>query len=193
MNLPVEICDVVSGWAPAMLVPASGWSQSDAAPKLMWSAERLVRRALAGTALAATALLIGGCLYVPTPNGRTIEGSEVKDDDLSFLKPGVTTKAEVTAQFGNPTMFWRDENIFVYRWVRREGVLVWAVAAGYSGSFGAADIPQELAFLLKFDRDDRLVGSEIVKRPMLKSYGEFLLEWRDAQRAKEAKEKKVEP
>lgn len=159
----------------------------------MGSGSKLVRLAVAGVSLAALALMPSGCVYIPTPNGEAVEGREVRDEDLAFMTPGTTTKDEVIAHFGNPTMFWRDENILIYRWVKRKGVVLWAVAAGYSASFGAADVPQELAFLLKFDGDDRFVNSEIVEKPISESYGDFLREWRDTQRAHDWKPKGAVP
>jgi hypothetical protein len=143
--------------------------------------------------LAATGILMGSCLYIPTAHEPATEGAEVRQEQLSFLQPVVTTKVDVIQRFGNPTFFWRDENILVYRWVKKKGVLLWAVAAGYSASLGAADIAQEQAFLLKFDRTDRLVNSEILVKPMMKSYGEFLLEWRNAQRDRNSSQKGAEP
>ncbi len=129
--------------------------------------------------LLAAVLLTGGCLFVPTPKGKTLEGTEVKQADFAFLHGRQTTRDEVLRTLGKPTVLWRDENIFVYRWVKRRGVLLWAIAGGYSASYGALDVPQEFAFLIKFDGNDRFQTSQIVEKPPLKSYGKFLLEWRD--------------
>jgi hypothetical protein len=159
----------------------------------MSARKHIVRRVPAGALLVATGILMGSCLYIPTAQEPAAEGTEVRQEQLAFLQPMATTKGEVIQRFGNPTFFWRDENILVYRWVKKKGVLLWAVAAGYSASFGAADIAQEQAFLLKFDRADRLVGSEILVKPMMKSYGDFLLEWRDAQRARNSPPRGAEP
>jgi len=142
------------------------------------------RHIRAGALVAALVWFGSGCLYIPTPHGKAVEGTEVTLSDLAFLRPGETSKEEVTRKLGSPTILWRDENIFVYRWVKQRGVLLWAVASGYSGSFGLIDVPQEFAFLLTFDRNDIFVNSETLEKPVGKAYGDFLLEWRDAQRAR---------
>jgi len=159
----------------------------------MCSGIKIVRGMAAGASLAVVVCFLGGCLYIPTPQRRAFEGTEVKQDELAFLQPAVTTKEEVIQRFGNPAFLWRDENILVYRWVKQRGIMLWGVAAGYSASFGAVDVTQEFAFLLKFDPDERFVSSEIVAKPAMKNYGDFLLDWRDAQRARDWKQKETEP
>ena len=133
----------------------------------------------------ALALLLTGCLYIPTPHAGTLEGTEVKSAQLKFLQAGQTTKEDVIRTLGKPTILWRDENIFVYRWVKLRGILLWAMAGGYSASAGAIDVSEEYAFLVKFDSDDHFRTSQIVEKPPLKSYGQFLLEWRDSQRTRQ--------
>jgi hypothetical protein len=136
----------------------------------------------ANPVLLAAALLASGCLYLPTPKGKILEGTEVKQADLAFLRPAETTKETVVQTLGQPTLFWRDQNILVYRWVKPHGVLLWAVPGGYTVAAGALDVSQECAFLLKFDGKDRYQASQILEKPPLKSYGRFLLEWRESQR-----------
>jgi hypothetical protein len=51
----------------------------------------------------------------------------------------------------------------------------------------------DLAFLIKFDAADRFVVSETVRKPAMKSFGQFLLDWREAQRAKGLEGKKSMP
>jgi hypothetical protein len=145
-------------------------------------------------AIVLTIGLITGCILpIPTPHGRVVEGSEVKPSDLAFLKPSLTTKDEVLQRLGKPAIFWRDENTLVYRWVQLKGVLLWAIAGGYNAAFGAVDITAEYAFLVKFDTADRFVISETVRKPGSKTFGQFLLDWRDAKRAKSLEGKESTP
>ena len=127
----------------------------------------------------AALLFASGCLFVPALKDTTLEGREVKQTDLAFLLPGQTTREEVTRRLGKPTVLWRDERVLVYRWVKLQGTLFWCLAGGYQATGGALDVPQEFAFLIKFDGNDVYQASEIVKKPPLKSYGKFLLDWRD--------------
>jgi hypothetical protein len=129
--------------------------------------------------LLATLLFASGCLFVPALKDTTLEGREVKPTDLAFLRPGQTTREEVTRRLGKPAVLWRDQRILVYRWVKLQGTLLWCLAGGYQAAGGAIDVPLEYAFLIKFDGHDVLQTSEIMKKPPLKSYGKFLLDWRD--------------
>jgi hypothetical protein len=143
----------------------------------------LSRKSLLAAVLAMT--LAAGCILpIPTPHGKILQGGEVKSSDLAFLKPSLTTKEEVIEHLGKPAIFWRDENTLIYRWIQREAILLWAIGGGYQADFGATDITAEYAFLIKFDAADRFVISETVRKPAMKSFGQFLLDWRDAQRAK---------
>lgn len=151
----------------------------------MGVAPRSIRLVATGTLLATAFLTIAGCLYIPTPSGATLAGREVMEEDLAFLQPGVTSKEDVETRLGNPTFLWRDENVLIYRWVEREGVMLWAIAGHYNAAFGATDISKEVAFLVKFDADDRYVNSEIRDKPPMKSFGDFLLEWRDSQKTRD--------
>lgn len=140
-----------------------------------------------------TALTTGCVLPIPTPHGKVLEGAEVKESALAFLKHSLTTKAEVIQHLGQPTIFWRDENTLVYRWVQRKGVILWVIGGGYKADAGAVDITAEYAFLVKFDTADRFVVSETVRKPAMESFGQCLLNWRDAQRAKKLQGKDFWP
>lgn len=138
---------------------------------------------------------IAGCvvLPIPTPHGRTLEGTEVKPADLAFLQPAVTPKEEVTRRLGPPTLLWRDENVFVYRWVQRKGVVIWAAGGGYSAGVGYFNLTAEFAYLVRFDRADRFEAAETVPIRRGKPFGDYLLEWRDTQRARRVREEGSEP
>ncbi len=140
--------------------------------------------------MALLTVSLGGCILfpIPTPHGSVLEGAEVQPSHVESLEPARTTKEEVTRRFGTPTIWWRDENILAYRWVQRKGLLIWAVGGGYSSAGGVVDITAEYAFLIKFDEADRFRSSEIVRKPSGKPFGQFLLDWRDSQRAKEGTE-----
>jgi outer membrane protein assembly factor BamE (lipoprotein component of BamABCDE complex) len=147
------------------------------------------RRMSAAAILAL--LLAGGCVVVPipTPQGKVLAGTAVHSSDLAFLQPAITTKKEVLQRLGKPTVIWRDENIFIYRWIQSKGVFLWVIGAGYQADFGASDITAEYAFLIKFDPSDRFDSAETVHKPALKSFGQFLLDWRDAHRTRHPERK----
>ena len=141
-----------------------------------------------------TAGLTAGCILpIPISHGKILEGAEVKTAELGFLQPEVTTNAEVIKRLGQPAILWRDENTLVYRWVQRKGMVLWAIGGYGAGAIGATDITAEFAFLIRFDPADRFVVSETVRISGGKPFGEFLLNWRDAQRNKTSELKEAKP
>lgn len=86
-----------------------------------------------------------------------------------------------------------SENVFVYRWVQREGLVIWVAGAYYSGNAGYFNITAEFAYLVKFDPADRFQASETVPIRHGKPFGEYLIEWRDARRARRADTEETKP
>ena len=120
-----------------------------------------------------------GCCLLPVPTGedKMLSGKQVKDEQLSFLAPGVTTRQEVIERLGNPAVIWEDARVFVYRWEMRQGILFWAVGAYYSGALGMTDLPKKYLFLIRFDEQDRVQRFERTVCPSFRSYSDCLTEW----------------
>lgn len=120
-----------------------------------------------------------GCILLPIPTHehKVLAGSPVTEEQLVFLVRNVTTKSEVTGRLGSPDVIWEEAHLFAYNWVVRQGILVWAVGAGYSGAGGISDIPKHYMLLIQFDDQDRVQRFERAVRPSYKSYGDFLKEW----------------
>lgn len=127
----------------------------------------------------------GCCLLpVPTTEDKVLAGKQVKDEQLSFLAPGVTTRQEVIERLGNPAVIWEDARVLVYRWEMRQGILFWAVGAYYSGALGMTDLPKKYLFLIRFDEQDRVQSYEQTVCPPYRSYSDCLTEWVRAGSAK---------
>jgi hypothetical protein len=122
---------------------------------------------------------LNGCILLPIPTQeyKVLAGTPVTEEQLVFLAPNITTKSEVTARLGSPDVIWEDARLFAYNWVVRQGILIWAVGAGYSGRTGILDIPKRYMLLIQFDEQDRVQRFERAVRPSYKSYGDFLKEW----------------
>jgi len=131
--------------------------------------------------LFCTLLSQTGCILLPIPTQehKVLSGTPVTEEQLAFLVRNVTTKTEVTVRLGSPDVIWEDAHLFTYNWVVRQGILVWAVGAGYSGAAGISDIPKHYMLLIQFDDQDRVQRFESAVRPSYKSYGDFLKEWID--------------
>ena len=136
----------------------------------------------------AIALLLAGCvLPIPTPEHKVLEGVPVTAEQLDFVargvEPNVTTRDEVLARLGTPSVIWEDARVYAYRWDMRQGVLVWAVAGAGAGAgvspagFGRTDIPRHHLVLVQLDAQDRVVRAEHVTRPLTQTYGDFLKRW----------------
>ena len=63
--------------------------------------------------LAVSSILLGGCSF-----GSISHGSEVTEQDLADIKPGITTKKDIYRTFGEPTRIVENGTIFFYSWTR---------------------------------------------------------------------------
>jgi|GEM_PF-963280 len=124
-------------------------------------------------------LLLASCvmLPVPTKESKVLAGKPVKDEQLSFLKPKITTKDEVIERLGHPNIIWDDARAFIYDWDMRQGILFWAVGAYVTGNAGMTDIPKHYQFIARFDEQDRVVDFTRMTRPLFQRYADFLTEW----------------
>ncbi len=126
------------------------------------------------------------CIVIPLPESKVLSGRRITDEDLLFLQPSVTTKADVIGLLGEPTVFWEDENVFAYDWEMRQGILLWAVGGGYSGAAGVMDLPKPYVLLIQFDQNGHLKRFETTTPSPFDSYGEHLLDWIEQQEERES-------
>jgi len=114
---------------------------------------------------------------IPTAEDKVLAGKQITEEQLSFLTTKVTTKPEVLDRLGNPIVIWENARVFVYNWKMRQGILLWAYGAYYTGGFGMTDIPKQYLLLIMFDEQDRVQRFERAVCPMNRSYSECLTEW----------------
>ncbi len=129
--------------------------------------------------LLCALLVPAGCLLLPIPTQerKVLAGKAVSEEQLAFIVPDVTTRSEVVSRLGDPDVIWEEARLIAYNWEIRQGVLVWAIGAYYSGAAGVTDIPKHYMLLIRFDEQDRVRRFERAVRPPHKSYGDFLKEW----------------
>ena len=94
-------------------------------------------------------LALTGCITIPTTENTVLSGEKVTDQQLVFVKQGMTTKSEITDQLGPPDIFLIDKNIFAYDWQTRQAIMIWAIGGPYQASVGAADIPKNYVLRIK--------------------------------------------
>ena len=117
------------------------------------------------------------CVVIPVPESKVLSGRRIVDAELSFLQPGVTTKADVIRHLGEPTVFWEDERIFAYDWKMLQAVMPWVIGGPYSAVAGVEMIGKKYILLIQFDQDDRLTRFEKTVRSPFDSYGDHLIDW----------------
>jgi len=113
------------------------------------------------------------CLYIPLSEKKVLAGKPIADAEFSFIKTGVTTKADVIRHLGNPTVFWVDERIFTYSWKMRKGVFIICSFQDCDGG----DVGKKYILLVQFNRDNRVTRFEKTVRRLFVSYGDHLTDW----------------
>jgi len=115
---------------------------------------------------------------LPIPTGDAIpgKGRGLTSEELSFIRPGITTKGEVVERLADPDVIWIEERIFAYNWRTRWGIYI-AVVAG-PPFVGGGDIGvKDIVLLIRFDPNDRVERFEVTHRSRFDSYGEHLEKW----------------
>ena len=63
--------------------------------------------------LAILSMFLGGCSF-----GSISHGSEIAEQELAEIKPGITAKKDIYRTFGEPTRVVENGAIFFYSWTR---------------------------------------------------------------------------
>ena len=66
-----------------------------------------------GISLLILGMFLSGCSF-----GSISHGSEISEQQLTEIKPGVTTKKDIYRSFGEPTKIVESGAIFFYSWTR---------------------------------------------------------------------------
>jgi len=125
-------------------------------------------------------LFVQGCILLPIPTGDAIpgEGRDFTSEELSFIRPGITTKGEVVERLADPDVIWVEERIFAYNWRTRWGIII-GVVAGPPFVGGDNIGVKDIVLLIRFDSNDRVERIEVTHRSSFDSYGEHLEKWHD--------------
>ncbi|MFN9078392.1 MAG: hypothetical protein ACK5WX_13310 [bacterium] len=119
---------------------------------------------------------------IPLPQDTVLEGKPVTAEQIAFLTPSVTTKAEIIERLGLPSVVWEDARVMTYDWEMRQGILIWAVGGYTVGAAGITDIPAHHLLIMEFDESWTLRRYEHATRDLMKSYPDFLVEWKASER-----------
>ena len=101
------------------------------------------------TVFIISALFLSGCSF-----GSISHGSEITEQQLTELKPGVTTKKDIYRTFGEPTKVVENGAIFFYSWTR----------GGQSSFLGMGSTETDTkSLMIEFD-DDGIVKEHRITR-----------------------------
>jgi len=115
-----------------------------------------IRAALLAAALPALHACMA--LTVPFSQQREVAGQEVTRLAALRLSPGRTTRSEVVARLGKPSLQWSAERTLVYTWSARESRAVLVSNPGRPLGFERVhDGTRAHQLALQFDADDRLL------------------------------------
>ena len=100
-------------------------------------------------------VLVAGCVATPVAvEPRVLEGRPFTDAQLDFVRPGATTRQDVIASIGRPTIWLAEQRILVYglRKVAPVGTL-WFIGAGPGGAGGVVEGETREAIFFALDGD----------------------------------------
>jgi hypothetical protein len=134
--------------------------------------------------LPMLAVLLTGCVGVmPVPPSRNQPacGKVITPEQVKFIVPGQTTRAEVMARLGD---HFRDSPrlpVLAYSWEKPAvGWTWWILLAGPGGAAGGGGYTEGShwqAFFVKFDANDRVKATRFVSLSNHRSLDEQLEDW----------------
>lgn len=108
---------------------------------------------------------VATCAPVHSYSDEAVAGRKTTSEDVAFIKPGVTTRDEVIAKLGKPTVDLADLKILVYPWMELKEQWVGVVP----GFIWTAPRTADWALFVATDENNRVVG-----------YGFEQLKWSDS-------------
>ena len=125
-------------------------------------------------------LLLTSCVGIlPMPNfSRTPEnGKVIQSEQVSFIRPGLTTRQEVTNRLGCEFRDSPRAPALAYSWEIPGGRGLWWLACMEGGVSGEFEWSYWRAFFVLFDADDVVAETKFVRLGGKKSLDEQLEQW----------------
>lgn len=124
-----------------------------AGEKLPWTKVTSITFVMAAFAFAMAPLLLSGCQYVRA-------GQRISQNMAAFIQPGGTTRTEIVAEFGPPSIELKDERVIAYTWQTENATRsspAWrgGVMERDETIIGLAD----WAFCIRLDERDRVLNT----------------------------------
>jgi hypothetical protein len=117
-----------------------------------------------GVCLSATVVLLGGCLYDKYPT----QDANVEPSAIAFIKPGITTRAEVVENLGDPGLEWKAEQGIAYLWITSKK---WHI-----GHASCRPVTQN-AFAVQFHGQQRVLRHQFFREDETMKMEAKILQW----------------
>jgi len=138
------------------------------------------RHGLTRCALAALLSAVTACVSVPLPltSHREVSGREITRGDVGGLSVGRSTRVEVMAKLGPPTLDWSAERTLVYSWADRRSR--YALSSRPTAPLTLDEIDEGTRrhlLALQFDARDRLLRAAELREDSVHGPAPGLHEW----------------
>jgi hypothetical protein len=136
------------------------------------------------TLLSFCLLALAGCaaIVIPVSNGEVTSGRRLTQENIAFLKQGVTTRTEVIQTLGQPDMDFEDLRTIVYQWEIHSADFPWIIVSTGETTGGALKVSDRHALLIAFDGKENLLRSEITKVPPNTPLRTHTVKWAEQQK-----------
>ena len=125
-------------------------------------------------------LVLTSCVpvHVASSSDPPLAGQRIKPDDITFIKAGITSREEVIAKLGPPTVDLSDLRTLVYVWIELKEQWVGVIPLGVATAPRTAD----LALLVALDENNRVVRAGIDQRSWADTVISQTRKWAEAQK-----------
>ena len=135
----------------------------------------IYRDVLAGLAVVAVllaALGLAGCIPIPIPMNKVTSGTEITAEETAVIELGETTRQQIAARLGPPTLVWAEKRVIVYEWAKQRLMLL---LLGYHWDAAIPSISRH-RLLIEFDEADRVRRHGYVRRGF-ETYDDMIRGW----------------
>ena len=123
-------------------------------------------------------LFAGGCVIpIPADENKVLSGIEVKEEQMSILQVGNSTKNTVIRQIGKPYIILKDHDVFIYQWGKHNGAFYYVIP-NYFGSYGGVvEMQKYYLLLMQFDSNDKLIQYNRFELRNNDAFADFVIKW----------------
>ena len=118
-----------------------------------------------------------GCVIIPVPEQEVLSGRKITNENIAFIKEGVTSRSEVIQELGSPDIDFKDLRTIAYTWEVVGAYMPWFFGYGYSGAGGVEKIGKPYVLLIAFDKDELVSNFEIKQRWPLDTVKGHAVKW----------------